>query len=689
MPTAAITCPTCHTPLQLSIEPVQPVQPAPQPQFPAPAPRAVATPKPAPVAARTTKPAAPHRLPEPPRQPKPTHKARHLSPQGTLLSLGVLLLLAAGVTFLAVNWDSLPVSLQAGIIGTLATLAFAGSVPASRRSLAGTAEALAILGCGLLTVDLYGVRALGLGSLVAIDWFTYSAIVFGSLALINLLMTRMAPKVVTYGVTTVIAGQFPLALVLVDRTSLPVLLAALLAQVVITLILSAKGTAIVRRTGAITSAVVFCGILLAGMTRTFVGLLATYSTGGYLDLGPVPTHAELLRTIATAAVVCLAAATGLVTLRKRPLPASVQWGLGEAVCAAAAGFAVATCLPQIPGPGRWLTTGVLTVLGITKIVLARRTGKLALILHVAIITVAAVDLLFCLARDDIRQLGFLAAIVAVLAVFAAVRKVVDAVPAAGVASLAAQIAIPLFAGDEYIGLWAAAVSLALVGAAGIGLACRYVGQPLERVLMSTAALAVLLAQLTALMVTATETATGVVLTIAAAPLIAYGMNPARRIGLLIAGLLLIIANTAFVVASGATTVEWFTIPPAVAMLAIGVLAWRNESSWVYLGPGLLIGLVPSALLADSNDNWIRVTLVVAAALAVIMVGVYGGLQASFVIGAAVLAKIGIWQFLEVAPLIPRWITLGAAGAILLTVGATYERRLTQAKQVARWVTALR
>ncbi|WP_328521456.1 SCO7613 C-terminal domain-containing membrane protein [Kribbella sp. NBC_00359] len=613
---------------------------------------------------------------------------RHLSPQGTLLSLGVLLLLAAGVTFLAVNWDSLPVSLQAGIIGTLAVLAFAGSVPASRRSLAGTAEALAILGCGLLTVDLYGVRALGLGSLEAIDWFTYSAIVFGSLALINLLMTRTAQKVVTYGVTTVIAGQLPLALILVDRTSLPVLLAALLAQVVITLILSAKGTAIVRRTGAITSAVVFCGILLAGMARTFAGLLATYS-GGYLDLGPVPTHAELLKTIATAAVVCLAAATGLVILRRRPLPASVQWGLGEAVCAAAAGFTVATCLPQIPGPGRWLTTGVLTALGIAEIMLARRTGKLALVLHVAIITVTAVDLLFCLARDDIRQLGFLAAIVAVLAVSAALRKVVDAVPAAGVASLAAQLAIMLFAGDEFIGLWAAAVSLALVGAAGIGLACRYVGQPLERVLMSTAALAVVLAQLMALMVTATETATGVVLTIAAAPLIAYGMSPARRIGLLVAGLLLIIANTAFVVASGATTVELFTVPPAVVMLAIGVLAWRNESSWVYLGPGLLIGLVPSALLADSNDNWIRVTFVVAAALAVILVGVYRGLQAPFVIGAAVLAKIGIWQFLEVAPLIPRWITLGAAGTVLLTVGATYERRLTQAKQAARWVTALR
>ncbi len=206
MPTAAITCPTCKTPLQLTIEPAPPI---PQPQYPAPPPRGVPAPQPEPVAARTTHPVSGTRPTDPPRQPKRTHKVRHLSPQGTLLSLGVLLLLAAGVTFLAVNWDTLPVALQAGIIGTLAALAFAGSVPASRRSLAGTAEALAILGCGLLTVDLYGARTLGLVSLEAIDWSTYSAIVFGVLALINLLMTRVAPKVVTYGVTTVIAGQLP------------------------------------------------------------------------------------------------------------------------------------------------------------------------------------------------------------------------------------------------------------------------------------------------------------------------------------------------------------------------------------------------------------------------------------------------------------------------------------------------
>jgi len=66
-----------------------------------------------------------------------------------------------------------------------------------------------------------------------------------------------------------------------------------------------------------------------------------------------------------------------------------------------------------------------------------------------------------------------------------------------------------------------------------------------------------------------------------------------------------------------------------------------------------------------------------------------GRPAPFVIGATVLAEIAGWQFLDVARLIPRWITPATAGAILLTVGATYEHRLTQAKQAAHWITALR
>ncbi|TDW86190.1 SCO7613 C-terminal domain-containing membrane protein [Kribbella sp. VKM Ac-2566] len=712
MPTAAITCPTCRAQLRLTIEPAPSPQPHPQPELrlpaapphlgihpPPPPPELPVEPPVAPpaappvapsaappVAARSTRPASgarppypttfgdPRPLPQPPTdQPPRPSRIRRLSPQATLLTLGVLLLLAAGVTFLAVNWDSLPVAAQAAIIGTLAALSFAGSIPASRRKLAGTAEALAILGTGLLTVDLYGARALGLIPPTAVDGFTYSAIVFAIIAVLALLMTRLAPKVVTYGVTTVIAAQLPIPLVLIDRASLPVLLGALLVQVVSTLYLSAKGTAIVRRTGSITAAIVFCGILVAGMTRTLLGLLTTTT---------------LSITIATAAIVCVAAATGIAILHKRPLPAALPSGLGECVCAAAAAFAVATTLPQLPGPSRWFTTALATALAIIELVAARRTGKLAVVLHSATITVAAVDLTYCVATDDIRQLGYLAAILAVLAVLAAVRKLTDPAPTAAVASLSAQLAIVLFAFDGYVDTWPAAVALAAVAAIGIAVTCRYVGKPLEPVLLTTAACAAVLAEIAAV-AASPYTATGAVLTIVSAPLIAYGMNPRRRPTLLQAAVLLIIANTAFMLGADAHTLEWYTVPPALILLAVGIVAWRNQPSWVFLGPGLMLGLAPSALIADTTDNWLRATLVVAAAVLLILIGVRQSLQSPFVIGSGVVAKIAIAQFLEVAPLIPRWITLATAGLILLTTGATYERRLTQAKQATRWISNLR
>ncbi|MFG1908330.1 SCO7613 C-terminal domain-containing membrane protein [Kribbella sp. NPDC048928] len=655
---------------------------------------------------------APRPLPPPPRQPAPP-KVHRLSPQNTLLALGVLLILAAGATFLAVNWRSLPVTAQAGIIATLAALAFTASIPASRRTLTGTAEALALLGTGLLTVDLYGARALGLISPTAINTPTYSAIIAATIAVLTLLMTRAAPKVVTYGVITVIAGQLALPLLLLHRTTLPIILAALLAQVLLTLFLSAKGTPAIRRTGSITAATVLVCILLTGTANTLWGLL-TEST-----------------TYQTAAVTCLAAATGIAILHKRPLPTTIPSGIGEAVCAAAAAFAIATTLPQYAD---WLTTAFATALAITGLLAPRRTGKFAVVLHTATITAAAVDIVYCMAREDLRQLGYLAAIAAVLAVYAALRRVFDPVPTTAVASLSAQLAIVLFASDGYINAWPAAIALAALATTGIAIACAYappradlnavvggvgisgggvgVGgggapgpapvrlgsyRPLELVLLITAACAAVLAEVAAA-TTATFTATGVVLTLTAAPLVAYGMNPRRRPALPIAALLFTGANTAFMLAANAHKLEWYTLPPAILLLTLGILAWRNRSSWISLGPGLLVGLAPSTFAASTltadplttgTADWLRATLVVAAAVALILLGVRRSLQAPFLIGAAATAKIAIAQLLDLTPLLPRWITLATAGLILLTTGATYERRLTQTKQATRWISNLR
>ncbi|MEU0096835.1 DUF2157 domain-containing protein [Kribbella sp. NPDC006257] len=710
--TANLRCPVCQTDLLLNVtipqsqvapgpfphpQPAPPMPPLPdnrmyQGTYPPPPHRGIqpaATLPPGRPAARSTgflPPAPPLARPRRRREARPP---RRLSPQGTLLALGVLLLLAAGVTFLAVNWDSLSVSIQASIMATLAALALAGSVPASRKNLAGTAEALALLGGGLLIVDLFGARELGLVSDATISETRYAALSFAIVASINLLMTRIAPSVKTFGLTAVIAGQLPLTLFLVNHVSIAVYLLGLVVQVVVTVLWTNTSTRLLKITGGICGAFFLSIVLFVGTFRVLLGLLAAHSSS-WADFadelfdGPITAFGPVL---ATAAVVCLATVAGTVLSRKTALSASLPPNTIEYICSASGAFVIAVLLPQIPVVDRWSATAAATGLGLAVILRPRRTGLLTFVLRIAAVIVASVNLVVCAGLADLQQLGLISAIIAGLAMLAAWRKHVTLTAATWIAGFGAQLAILFGTADGLLSTWTGGVALAVVGAILVGFACVSIGKPHESALLLTALSAVIVAELVILAVSP-ATGTGVVLTIAAAPLVAYGMQPRRRDALLVAGTVLVIANTAFVLGAGAATLEWFTLPPAVVMLAIGLLRWRDQPSWVYLGPGLLLGLVPSALVANSNHDFLRSTFVVAAAVAVMVIGTRFSLQAPFVIGATVLAKIGLWQFLEVAPLIPRWITLGAAGAILLAVGATYERRLQNAKQAARWISAL-
>jgi hypothetical protein len=170
--------------------------------------------------------------------------------------------------------------------------------------------------------------------------------------------------------------------------------------------------------------------------------------------------------------------------------------------------------------------------------------------------------------------------------------------------------------------------------------------------------------------------------------LAYGRLPERRPALLWATVLLTGANTLSMSAADVGVLELYTVPPALLMLAVGRIRPRPDSSWVRLGPGLLVGLVPSSILAINSGGPVRLVCVVVAAVAFVVAGTFLSLQAPFVIGAGVLAKLGIWQLVLVAPEIPRWITLGFAGAVLLAVGATYERRIADAKRTGRWIAQL-
>ena len=59
------------------------------------------------------------------------------------------------------------------------------------------------------------------------------------------------------------------------------------------------------------------------------------------------------------------------------------------------------------------------------------------------------------------------------------------------------------------------------------------------------------------------------------------------------------------------------------------------------------------------------------------------------LGAATLLFVTVGRLSPYAPLLPRWVSLGAAGLLLLVVGATYERRRQQAREAVAWVGQMR
>jgi hypothetical protein len=85
-------------------------------------------------------------------------------------------------------------------------------------------------------------------------------------------------------------------------------------------------------------------------------------------------------------------------------------------------------------------------------------------------------------------------------------------------------------------------------------------------------------------------------------------------------------------------------------------------------------LLPSLVASFDDQTLTRPLLLGAVALGVLLVGSREQLQAPVVIGGAVLAIDALQLLAPFAAALPRWMTLGAAGLLLVTVGATYEQR---------------
>lgn len=149
-------------------------------------------------------------------------------------------------------------------------------------------------------------------------------------------------------------------------------------------------------------------------------------------------------------------------------------------------------------------------------------------------------------------------------------------------------------------------------------------------------------------------------------------------------------------ASGVTVPEAYTLPVTAAALAVGWLRRRRDpavSSWAAYGAGLAATLLPSLVAAWGDAHWPRPLLLGGGALAVTLLGARHRLRAPLLLGGAVLVLDAVHELapfvLQVMGALPRWLPVALAGAALLAVGATYERRLRDVRRVRDVVQRMR
>jgi hypothetical protein len=102
--------------------------------------------------------------------------------------------------------------------------------------------------------------------------------------------------------------------------------------------------------------------------------------------------------------------------------------------------------------------------------------------------------------------------------------------------------------------------------------------------------------------------------------------------------------------------------------------------WLAFGPGLAVALLPSLALAVDEPGAARPLLLAGGALLVVLAGAQARLQAPLILGAVTLVGLALDAVAPVAAQLPRWLTIGATGLLLLWLGATAERRLERLRR---------
>jgi hypothetical protein len=170
------------------------------------------------------------------------------------------------------------------------------------------------------------------------------------------------------------------------------------------------------------------------------------------------------------------------------------------------------------------------------------------------------------------------------------------------------------------------------------------------------------------------------------------LRPDRRTAGWLGGLLLAAASWVRLWDVGVEEPEAYTLPSAIALLVVGAFALhrrRTTSTLEAFSPGLGLALVPSLIWVLADPVTLRSALLGAACLGLVVGGVRLRWSAPVLYGAAVGAVLVLRHATPVAEAAPRWALIATAGALLIAMGITWERRVHDARAVAGYVRALR
>lgn len=621
--------------------------------------------------------------------PVPLSAGHPLSPAALLSAAGAALLLIAAVVFTAVSWERLGTGGQIAVMVTATVLAAAASVVCQRRRLRWTAEALSWLAASLAVVDVVAAAAFDLvlgdaapeivvassagailvvGMVVALltnaddshdllratggaaDHSVAGTTIAGDMRAHLSGHSIVAPWV--QGPLAVIVGSGALAVRLGELRWAPVTAAVASLLVVATLRLRPA----LRRwwaAPAIVALVVSVLVSFGQVDGTAVPLIyATTVSVLVVSLGVWAYRCRTdPRSVPVGSVVSLLVVFGLPLVHVARCDNRAQF----VIVAALAGAAVAGSLTASAARRRVFSVASTAALAGASVAMVDRAGTGAVALAAVLVSAVA----WMRHADGRREASVVGALSAI------------ALLAYGPAAAGLDIG------------WSAAIAAlaAVIGTAGgllwwsrrersdrtSPLVPVIVGMLLAAVVAAAASTATALAFVTvALVVAATSIVVTSTVDATAVRWASLGAAPAA----FAVGWLVLLAERAVTVA------ESYSWPIAAAWCAAGAVALRRDHrirSWPAVGPGLAVAVGPTAMVLLAGDDGLTrmVTLLVLGAVLAVAGGFWRQ-QAPLVIGVAAAVFAALTQAGPWATELPRWLSLGVVGAMLLVAGARFE-----------------